>query len=146
MATVEHSMNVSTSDSQDPRVELAGERTDMANFRTQLALDRTTLAWVRTSLTLATFGFGTVGFFRSIREHSPDAEALQLQRDAVRFGVTLVVLGIVSMVLSTVSHWRALRQLRQGQPPQLTQWPLTIFLSIAVAIAGLVGLSTVLRK
>lgn len=44
------------------------DRTAMAKFRTQLALDRTTLAWIRTTLTMATFGFGTVGFFRTLRE------------------------------------------------------------------------------
>jgi putative membrane protein len=46
-----------------PDADLARDRTVMAKFRTQLALDRTTLAWIRTTLTMATFGFGTVGFF-----------------------------------------------------------------------------------
>jgi hypothetical protein len=30
----------------DPRIALAGERTNFAKFRTSLALDRTTLAWI----------------------------------------------------------------------------------------------------
>jgi putative membrane protein len=50
----------------DPRMALAGERTNFARFRTSLALDRTTLAWVRTALTFATFGFGMIGFFRAM--------------------------------------------------------------------------------
>ena len=36
-------------------------------------LDRTTLAWIRTTLTMATFGFGMVGFFRSLSATSPSA-------------------------------------------------------------------------
>ena len=47
----------------DPRTGLAKDRTSFAKFRTQLSLERTTLAWIRTALTMATFGFGTVGFF-----------------------------------------------------------------------------------
>jgi hypothetical protein len=62
----------------DPRVALAGERTGMASFRTQLALDRTTLAWIRTALSLAGFGFGMVGFFRSLQEKSPSPESVRL--------------------------------------------------------------------
>jgi putative membrane protein len=54
--------------SVDPRVDLARQRTSMASYRTQLALDPTTLASVRTALTMASFGFGMVAFFRSIQE------------------------------------------------------------------------------
>ena len=44
------------------------DRTELAKFRTSLALDRTTLAWIRTTLTMATFGFGMIGFFRALNE------------------------------------------------------------------------------
>jgi len=71
----------------DPRVNLAQDRTGMAKFRTQLALDRTTLAWIRTTLTMATFGFGTIGFFRSMREKSPTPEAIQLHEGARKFAI-----------------------------------------------------------
>ena len=60
-------------ESSDPRVGLARDRTGWAKFRTQIALDRTTLAWIRTTLTMAAFGFGTVGFFRTLREDSPSS-------------------------------------------------------------------------
>jgi uncharacterized membrane protein YidH (DUF202 family) len=45
--------------------------TSMAKLRTQLSLDRTTLAWIRTALTMATFGFGLVAFFRTPQERTP---------------------------------------------------------------------------
>jgi len=70
----------------DPRAGLAQQTTDLAKFRTQLALDRTALAWIRTALTMATFGFGTVGFFRSLRLASPTPEVIQLHQSAIRFG------------------------------------------------------------
>jgi uncharacterized membrane protein YidH (DUF202 family) len=124
----------------DPRVDLARERTNMASFRTQLALDRTTLAWVRTALTMASFGFGTVAFFRTIQQQSPSPERLRLQEGAVHFGTALIVLGIVSTVLAGASHWFTLRRLRRGEPLALSQWPLSITVALLSAILGLAGL------
>src|SRR5512136_383805 len=99
-----------------PNVDLARDRTGMAKFRTQLALDRTTLAWIRTTLTMATFGFGTVGFFRSLREKSPTPQAVRFHENAIRFGVSLIVLGTLATVLAGVSHWFVLRRLRRDAP------------------------------
>ena len=124
----------------DPRVGLAKERTSFAKFRTQLALDRTTLAWIRTALTMATFGFGTVGFFRSLRLASPTPEAVQLHASAIRFGVALIVLGIAATVLSGVAHWRALRRLRCDEMPVLSHWPLSITVAVLLAVVGLASL------
>jgi putative membrane protein len=63
-------MSEQTPNSVDPRVNLARHRTSMTIYRTQFALDRTTLAWVRTALTMGSFGFGMVAFFRSMLEQS----------------------------------------------------------------------------
>src|SRR5512146_1933648 len=104
-----HPMNHST---EDPRIGSAQDRTGMARFRTQLALDRTTLAWIRTALTMATFGFGTVGFFRSLREKTPTPESIHMHQGAIRFGVARIVIGLVALVLAGVSHWLTLRRLR----------------------------------
>jgi uncharacterized membrane protein YidH (DUF202 family) len=133
-------MNQQPSSQADPRAGLAQSRTGMANFRTQLALDRTTLAWIRTTLTMATFGFGTVGFFRSLREKSPTPEAVQMHQNAIMFGFCLVILGIVAAVLAGISHWLTLRRLRRNETPVLTQWPLSITVCMLLAVIGLVAL------
>ena len=70
----------------DPRIALAGERTNFAKFRTSLALDRTTLAWIRTALTFATFGFGMVGFFRATVQATQTEQALHLHQAAIHGG------------------------------------------------------------
>src|SRR5271157_6453618 len=57
---------MSDTPNMDPRTELAGKRTTLATFRTAQALDRTTLAWIRTTLTMGSFGFGMIGFFRTV--------------------------------------------------------------------------------
>jgi uncharacterized membrane protein YidH (DUF202 family) len=124
----------------DPRTGLAKDRTSFAKFRTQLALDRTTLAWIRTALTMATFGFGTVAFFRSLREASPTPEFVQLHTSAIRFGVGLIVLGVAATVLSGIGHWVALRRLRRGEAPVLSRWPLSLTLAMVLAVVGLAAL------
>ena len=77
----------------DPRVGLARERTGMAKFRTQLALDRTTLAWIRTTLTMATFGFGTVAFFRTLRAKFPTPETIPVTSGCDHVRVRPYLLG-----------------------------------------------------
>ena len=109
-------------------------------FRTQLALDRTTLAWIRTTLTMASFGFGMIAFFRSIRQQSPSKETVRLHQGAIRFGTSLIILGIVATVLAGSSHWLTLRRLRRGESPVVTQWPLSITVAMLTAVIDLAGL------
>ena len=139
-------MSERSANSSDPRVNLAGDRTKTAIFRTQLALDRTTLAWIRTTLTMATFGFGMVGFFRASHERSPTPESIRLHEAAIRFGTGLVVIAIAATVLSGVSHWFALRKLRRGELSLPTQWPLTITVAMLLAVLGLAGLWSLLVR
>ena len=124
----------------DPRVPLARERTQMAGFRTQLALDRTMLAWIRTTLALGGFGFGMVGFFRTLQEKSPSAESIRLHNGAIAMGLALIILGIVATVLAGGSHWFTLRRIRRGETPVVNQWPLSITVAMMLAIIGLAGL------
>jgi putative membrane protein len=119
--------------------------THLAKFRTELALDRTTLAWIRTALTMASFGFGMVAFFRSLRQESPSDETVRWQHAAIRFGVGLVVLGLVATLVAGVSHWFTLRTLRRGQMPSLHQWPLSVTLAMLFGILCLVALWALLE-
>ena len=130
----------------DPSTRLAKDRTSFAKFRTQLALDRTTLAWIRTALTMATFGFGTVGFFRSLRQASPTPESVRLHATAIRFGAGLIVLGIAAVVLSGIGHWVALRRLRRNEVPVLARWPLSVILAMLLAVVGLASLWELLSR
>jgi uncharacterized membrane protein YidH (DUF202 family) len=126
----------------DPRTALAGERTRMAAFRTQKALDRTTLAWIRTTLTMATFGFGLAGFFRSLAAQSPSPETIRLHQYAVQFGGVLLLLGTIATALAGWTHWRTLRRLQRGEPLELVRWPLSITLAYLLTLLFAVGLWT----
>ena len=116
------------------------DRTDLAKFRTNLALDRTTLAWVRTTLSMTTFGFGTIGFFRTLREKYPTPLTIQIHEDAIHFGVALIVLGTVTSVVVAISHWSSLCKLRRNEAPDIGAWPLSVTLAWLLAIVGLVAL------
>ena len=124
----------------DPREKPGLRQTAMTSYNTQLALDRTTLAWVRTTLTMASFGFGMVAFFRSLQEQSSNAESIRLHQGAIRVGVALILLGIVASGLAGSSHWFALRKLRRGESPSVGQWPLSITVAMLSAIIGVSGL------
>ena len=124
----------------DPRIALAGERTNFAKFRTSLALDRTTLAWIRTALTFATFGFGMVGFFRATVQATQTEQAVRLHQAAIHMGVALIVIGLVSTILAALFHWMTLRRLRRGEELAVTQWPLTIVIAVLVSVLGLYAL------
>jgi len=112
----------------------------LAGFRTAQALDRTTLAWVRTTLTMGSFGFGMIGFFRTLEERARTPEAIRLHQGAIRFGEFLVVGGIVATVLAGISHWNTLRRIRRGEMPRAAGWPLSITVALFVALLGAAGL------
>jgi len=119
------------------------DRTGLAKFRTAIALDRTTLAWIRTTLTMATFGFGMIGFFRAIRLASPTQRSEMLHEGAIKFGTALVILGLVATVLSGISHWRNLRRLRRDESVVISQWPLSITVAMLLSILGMAALWSV---
>ena len=135
-------MSQETPNLRDPR----GDGPGMAAFNTKLALDRTTLAWIRTTLTMASFGFGMVTFFRSLQQGAPSAETARLHQGAIHFGVALIVIGITAMLCASLSHWFTLRRLRRGETPVLSQWPLSITVALLFTIIGLVGLWELLRQ
>lgn len=122
------------------------DRTELAKFRTAIALDRTTLAWIRTTLTMATFGFGMIGFFRALDDRSQTQRSGMLHQGAIKFGTALVILGLIATVLSGISHWRNLRKLRRDEAVLISQWPLSITVATLLSILGLAALWSVLSR
>jgi putative membrane protein len=134
-------MSQETPNLRDPR----GERPGLAEFNIKLALDRTTLTWISTTLTMASFGFGMVAFFRSLQQRSPSAETAHLHQGAIHFGVALIVMGLLAIMCAGLSHWFTLRRLQRGEAPVLSPWPLSITVALLFSVIGLVGLWELLR-
>src|SRR5271168_4565514 len=125
---------------KDSGVSVSQERAETATFSTSLALDRTTLAWVRTTLSMSSFGLGMIGFFRTVRQQSGTPESIRLHENAIHFGVVLVVIGVVASVLVAISHLSMVRKLRAGDVPLPTMWPLSVTISLLLALLALGGL------
>jgi putative membrane protein len=81
--------------------ELASQRTALAFDRTAIASDRTLMAVVRTSLALIGFGFTIYKFFHDLSEKVLPGLPPAAPR---RFGLALIVLGVVMLVFGILNH------------------------------------------
>ncbi len=102
--------------------------THLAVLRTRLALERTMMGWIRTSTSLIAFGFTIFKFF--------EYRAGENHRTVVTpwvVGVVMISIGLISLGLAVLQHFRETAQLR-SQDPDL---PPTLTGPIAALIAFL---------
>jgi putative membrane protein len=93
----------------DPAVELSSRRTGMSFQRTRMSADRTLMSVIRTSLSLISFGFTIYQFF----EHMAETKLItRVDGQARRFGLSLVVLGLVMLLLGIGYHLAFMQGLR----------------------------------
>ena len=103
--------------------------TRLAFARTRVAYERTMMSWIRTATSLITFGFSIYKFFQI------EAPAGRLQNRLVGprgFALTLVSIGLFSLILATVEHRQNIRTLGEEYGGQLR--------SLAVLVAGLISI------
>ena len=92
---------------EDQDVTTLNLSTRLAFDRTRMAHDRTMLAWVRTATSLITFGFSVYKFF-SIEIKDLQPSVLIGSRE---FALIMITIGVVSLTLAAVSHYRTLRKM-----------------------------------
>jgi putative membrane protein len=157
-------MNIRARDGQiDPDVSdrqadsmqamLHSRRTALAFQRTRMSSDRTLMAVIRTSLSLIGFGFTIYQFFRYLLE---TAGATQLLRSEAprKFGMALVMLGVVMLSLGIWKHVAFMLELRaerktfvdQGLIPGDDKFPVSITLITAtllltIGLIAIVGMA-----
>jgi putative membrane protein len=123
-------------DSADTKQKAVDGSMKLAVDRTRLAYDRTLLAWIRTAISLITFGFTIYKFFQlELARVAPRPERLIGPRE---FAISMIVIGLVSLVLATLDHRRELKALR-GQYPGKHR-TLARTLAALVAFLGLAAL------
>ncbi len=104
--------------------------TMLAFERTRVAYERTMMAWIRTATALITFGFSVYKFFEFEMKGN---SALRTMVVGPRgFGLTLIGIGLLSLLFGTFDHARDLRALRR-------QWPGMVARSKAGLIALVIG-------
>ena len=123
---------------------LSSRRTALAFQRTRMSADRTLMAVIRTSLSLIGFGFTIYQFFRYLRETV--GATLLLRGEAPRkFGMALVMLGVVMLSLGIWRHVAFMLELRadrktfvdRGLIPGEDKFPVSITLITATLLLAL---------
>lgn len=104
--------------------------TELAVDRTRLAHDRTMMAWVRTATSLISFGFTIYKFFQSMREQGRPVETRVF--GPREFALSLIAIGLVSLVLATIQSRRELQLMRKHYAD--------VPYSLANIVAGMVGI------
>ena len=90
--------------------ELSSNRTAMSFARSQMSGDRTLMSVIRTALSLIGFGFTIYQFFKTVQ---PDISPGKLPPEApLRFGLSLIILGVLLLILGIIGHWRLIRSFR----------------------------------
>lgn len=127
-------------DSIEPRTTEKDAATRLAVDRTRLAYERTLMAWVRTAVSLITFGFTLYKF-------------LQIEGGDVRQGgvvtgteisVLMIVIGLISLLLATLEHRRALNALK-AEYPDIPR-SLARVLAALISLLGILALISVLLR
>jgi putative membrane protein len=115
------------------------DSTALAVERTRLAHERTLMAWVRTSVSLISFGFTIYKFFEYLRESEQARQAAHALNPR-RFGMSMIVVGLLMLVVATFQHRRDLKVLeeRYGKGPRSLAGIIAILVG-ALGILALVG-------
>jgi putative membrane protein len=110
--------------------------TRLAVERTQLAHERTLMAWVRTSASLISFGFTIYKFFDF--EAGRGAGATSRLLSPRQFGMIMIAIGIVSLALATVQHYRTSKRMRHayGEGDR----SVALLVAVIVSVMGLLAL------
>ena len=110
-----------------------------ALFRDHAANERTLLAWIRTGVALMAFGFAIARFGLFLREMATVAPTATTPRAVGSgwFGVTMVVLGLVTNVAATLRYLRIRKALERNETISMS--PMLVYVvgfgSVLVALA-----------
>ena len=109
----------------------ASVRVNLDVERALAAHERTLLAWIRTGLALIGAGFTIGAVLLSLVEQG---KLIGVRPHASRnIGLTLVALGVLSLVGASVSYRRAIRPVASDAAPA---WPLGLTVAALLALLG----------
>ena len=111
--------------------------------RNALAADRTLLAWIRTALSMISFGFTLAKFFEYLAYQKGTSITGPMGRTWApsTVGLTLVAMGVFSLLIAIYQHREALRQWRKEGLPVSFSLSLTVaYMLTALGIFALVAL------
>jgi len=117
--------------------------TQLAIERTRLGFERTTMAWVRTATSLITFGFSVYKFFQLGQEKTGALPRVIGPRE---FALSMISIGIVSLLVGTLQQWQGMKAIRKHYPEMHTPRSLAMLVGALISILGIVSLVEVILR
>ena len=109
----------------------------LATERTRMAADRTLMGWIRTALSMIGFGFTIFKFLESIQSKEVASQTMRPHSPRT-VGLTLVSIGVFSLVIACLQHWKYVKRLKSDQPYR--PWDLAL---VVAALIGLLGMAMI---
>lgn len=135
--------------------ELASIRTELAFHRSRLAADRTMMAIMRTALSLIGFGFTIYTFFSNLLS-SQELFARMPRQAPMRFGLALILIGVMLLILGIVADYRYMQRLKaqrvgliaRGMLPNEPEFPrsLSLIMAMVLLLFGVVVFFSILLR
>lgn len=107
----------------------------LAIERNRAAYDRTMLAWVRTAISLISFGFTIYAFFHIQLRRGEEEGRLIGPRE---FGLTMVVIGLISLALAVWENRSNMQGLRALGAD--VRWSRAGILAALISLLGILAL------
>ena len=106
----------------------------LAYERTRMAADRTLMGWIRTALSMIGFGFTIYKFMQSMQ--SIENSRLASKQSPETVGLTLIGIGVFSLTIACLQHWKYIKNLRPDMPYK--PWDLTFIVAFLIGSVGVV--------
>ena len=106
----------------------------LAYERTRMAADRTLMGWIRTALSMIGFGFTIYKFMQSMQ--SIENSRLVSKQSPETVGLTLIGIGVFSLTIACLQHWKYIKNLRPDMPYK--PWDLTFIVAFLIGSVGVV--------
>ncbi len=129
-------MSTRRTDMAVERTDLAETRTELARERTRAAEERTLMAWIRTALSMISFGFGIDRLFKYLDKTEVGVGVNVLTEERV-LGLSLMSLGLFTLVAAIVSHWRILKNIETEEYKYTPGWSQGLTVAIVLLFLGL---------
>jgi len=115
----------------------------LATERTRMAADRTLMGWTRTALSMIGFGFTIFKFLESVQSKELASQTMRPNSPRAA-GLTLISIGVFSLVIACIQHWKYVKRLRSDQPYR--PWDLGLVVAALIGLLGLVMIVSIIFR